>query len=177
MKKPIEPIKPFEYKYKGKTERVDIYSDYEYFCDYPDEEEYEEQLEADELRQYYHATPLLRDINLQHILDLIPEGLTPKDIKIGVFNDANRMSIHLNGVNFYYVKTIPPNMELYKKDLEQYDLDFKKYEEDLKKYNEYEKQLKIKELEKELSLLKNDSNRKVKIKKLESKLTQIKKGK
>jgi hypothetical protein len=90
-------------------------------------------------------------MTLQKVLDMLPEGIKPSDVKIEVGVSSGDMGYYGYYLQFYYTKTFPADMEQYKKDKAIYDKAWKEY---LKKDKEYQAWLKQKEVEELKSKLK-----------------------
>ncbi len=96
----------------------------------------------------------LKEVNLQSILDMLPEGVSPKDIKLELFVDSDCMSYNGIELEVTYTKEFPPDPEGYKRDKTIYDDCVKQYKEARKKYENWKIQQEINELETKLRKLK-----------------------
>lgn len=140
MKIPEKPFPPYESSYESYVERVHIYSFTESLQDY--EEDKPEKKDVD-----------IRKINLQWLLDKLPEGVTPKQVKISFGYNASSMSYDDHYVGFYYEKKIPACKKEYKLALKKYEAELAQYEKDLVIYNDWLKAEKIKQLKSQLNQL------------------------
>jgi len=156
MRKPEKPYPPHDWDFgmsdfSNDYDEIDIYADRIWLMDDDREDEYYDGNE----RMKKPAVRFGHELTLQHLLDLIPEGVSPKDIH--VHWDTPRMLEHFD-VKFVYYK--PADMEArkaaYKKAMDKHKKKLEKYREDEKKYNELNRAKKIKDLELELKSLKNE---------------------
>jgi hypothetical protein len=183
MEKPKEPRLPdygkldfidhtkLGHRYE-KGEEIVIYSD---SCRLLPDEEYEDEwceecenegceeceTNSDETNDHTSITSM----SLQDLIDKIPEGLTPKDIKIDFDVNISQMGISYSDcawINFFYYKPVDLEAEL--KRYEKEKLRFKKekaeYKKRLKEWKEYQREQDIKMHEAAIRTLKE---RKVKI--------------
>jgi hypothetical protein len=172
--------RPNESDYKKRTREIILYSYYEKFSydDYEEEEENEDEEFEDqrngwnrnanekavpdgETRWYsgYRDQPELPKLNLskvtlQTLLDLLPEGVSPKDVKVRSNIDAGDMGIYGHDVEFYYKKKLPAEPEQFKKDMALYNKLYAEYEVRLAAYEQWVKDQQVKELEEKLNKLK-----------------------
>lgn len=171
MKQPFMKRFPvFEHDYLEKNVTVDIYSCFEKTPrdDYDDEDADLDEDEAQEdevgLSRYtkdsYEKNKIskipLSKLTLQSLLDNLPEGVTPSDVKIGLSIDCSDMAVEGANLSFYYEKQLPARPELYKQDKEAYDKERAEYEEKNAAYNKWKKKEDIKELEIRLAKVKAD---------------------
>jgi hypothetical protein len=143
------------YSYYEKTPRDD---EFEY------EDEDEELDENDEEDTWIHNKDTeeknsirklkLEDINLQMLIDNLPEGVQPSDVKISMYIDCSDMAVEGTKLSFHYHKHLPARPELYKRDKEAFDKEYAEFQEKLAAYEKWEKEQQIKELEDKLSNLK-----------------------
>jgi len=173
MKEPfLTRFEPWKSDYEERTKEITIYRHYEsllscdYCSDYDCRGECEEALEAakeeeaeeEENRYYKEDQPKLKKIpidkmNLQMLLDMLPEGVEPKDVKFDIHIDESDMGYNGHGMSFYYEKTFPEDMERYKKDLAAYRKDLAEYTEKRKKFEAWKKQQEIEKLKDKLKKL------------------------
>jgi hypothetical protein len=167
MEKPFLKVsEPFKLDFKGRTKKIIIYS---YYKEIEDEENekcehcgssycYDEDCLNDnrsiDLDQPNYPKVALEKINLQFILNLIPEGVKYEDIKMDMGHSQNSHYIEGYYINFYYNKKLSDRLEEYDKAMEAYNKAKEEYEKEKIKYDEWCKQEKIKKLEKELQNLK-----------------------
>ena len=159
MYKPFLKIqKPREEDYKNLTENVEIYS-YSYSleqCYYCGENcrgtcvgAVKNKEEEDE--------PIIdiKDMDLQKLLNMIPKGLSPADIKMDIaagYGDGGYEDIN---VEFYYKKALPDKTKEYNKHMKEYLKAKQDYDQQLAIYNAWVKEKEIKNLEARLEELKN----------------------
>jgi hypothetical protein len=96
----------------------------------------------------------LDKMDLQQLLDMIPEGIKPSEIKIGFNLDAGDMGPYGYEVYFYYTKTFPAEPEQYKKDMATWQKHFDEYQVKENAYQEWLKNEEVRKLEEQLSRLK-----------------------
>lgn len=161
---------PWEHQYSARTEDVVLYSHYEKFrsdddrqyCEYCDEElayedgEYldcdcEDAKDEQDNRGHF---PKLSQITLQSILDLLPEGVKPSDVKISISLDTGDMGIYGHEVTFSYKKTFEADPESFKAAQKQYEENYQAYLLEKQKYDEWKRLQEVKELEEKLAKLK-----------------------
>lgn len=165
MKRPSMNIFPvWEHDYKKKTVDVIIYSHFEKTPNDWDEEEIEDDGEEDSYARSrsYQDTHLknkisklaLSKINLQSLLDNLPEGIKPSDIKMSLNIDCGDMGVYGAEIVFSYKKHFPARLDEFKKDKEAYDKAYAEYEIEEQKYQKFLKEQEIKDLETKLQKLK-----------------------
>ena len=164
--------RPWERDYLPRTEDVVIYSYYEkyrndddrQYCEYCDEElgynsetdeledcDCEDSLDEKDTRGNF---PKLSQVTLQSILDRLPEGVKPSDVKISISLDAGDMGIYGQEVTFSYKKTFAADPEGFKAAQERYEKNYQAYLVERQKYDEWKRQEEINQLEEKLSKLK-----------------------
>lgn len=151
MKEPKIPFPPFEWDFQEKIERITIWSDFEWI---EDGGEFFDDCEEEPLQ---HGKPPLssKQCSLQSIIDLIPKELSPKDIKIELFDDSSGMvAPHYRAVSFYYEKKIPGHPEELKAAKEKFKQDNEQYKVNKVLYDNWLKKQEIKNLEEKLKKLK-----------------------
>ena len=157
--KPYHPYEPHKNLYLNRTELKTIYSFYQSLrpCDYCDNEschnECEKAIEYLGEKDTSNTIPL-EEMTLQKLLDILPEGIKPCDVKISIDVDVSDMAYEGHSVDFYYEKPLPDRTEEWEKVKADYDAAYSKYQKELEKYNEWFKQKEIKELEEKLNQLK-----------------------
>jgi hypothetical protein len=164
-------MRPWERDYLPRTEDVAVYSYYDKYrnkydgkyCEYCNEElGYDEDDElkdcdcedAQESKGGKTNFPKLSRITLQSILDMLPEGVKPSDVKISISLDIGDMSIYGQELTFSYKKTFEADPEGFKTAQERYEKNYQAYLVEKKKYDEWKHQEEIKKLEEELARLK-----------------------
>lgn len=164
---------PNEGDYLSKTKDEIIYSYYEKYCDdndrqyceyceYCDEElgyaensGYED-CNCQEANDNKSVFPKLSEITFQSILDMIPEGIKPSDVKISISLDSGDMNIYGQKITFSYKKIFEADPEGFKAAQKQYEENYQAYLVEKQKYDKWKRQEEIKELENKLFKLKND---------------------
>ncbi len=166
---PKNYMRPWERDYSARTEDVTLYSYYEkhrsdddrQYCEYCDEElgynsetdEYED-CDCEDARDEKSGFPKLSQITLQTILDMLPEGVKPSDVKISISLDTGDMGVYGHEVTFSYKKTFEADPEGFKAAQEQYEKNYQAYLVEKQKYDEWKRQEEIKQLENKLAALK-----------------------
>jgi hypothetical protein len=165
---------PWERNYVARTEDATIYSHYEKhrsdddrqyceYCEYCDEElgydENDELMNCDcedakDEQDYRGNHPKLSQITLQTILDKLPEGVKPSDVKISLHLDTGDMGIYGHEVTFSYKKTFEADPEGFAAAQKQYEENYQAYLVEREKYDEWKRQEQVKELEEKLAKLK-----------------------
>lgn len=156
MKQPYMNMHPvMEWNYRDRTEDITIYTYFlsfmeDYRCSYCDEENCHGECEDDEPK-----TPKIQldQMDLQKIIDLLPAGIKPSDVKMKMSTDSGDYPTG-HYITFYYTKFFSADPKRYKKDKAKYDAAYSEYEQKKIAYDEYVKQQEIKELEQRLSRLK-----------------------
>lgn len=121
-------LEPNKYDYRKRTKEIVLYSYYEKWRGEDDyEEETEEDRESWDHDQPRTPTTPLKKLSLQDIIDMLPAGISPADIKMRIYIDSGDMGIYGQSVTFFYVKTFPA-------DIKKYQADMAKYQE---RYNAY----------------------------------------
>lgn len=143
---------PWERDYKDRTEDVTIYSYFETWmedqgCRNCGEEDCQGECEDNEPR-----IPL-KEMDLQKIIDLLPSGVKPSDVKMKMSTDSGDYPAG-HYITFYYSKFFPADSKAYKKDKAKYDAAYAEYKEKQSIYDTYIRQREIKELEEKLAKLK-----------------------
>lgn len=162
--------RPWEKNYQARTEDVTIYSCYEkyrndddrQYCEYCDEElgyKDGEYLDCDcedalDERGGKPSSPKLSQITLQSILDRLPEGVKPSDVKMTMSLDSGDMGVYGHEVTFSYRKTFEADPEGFKAAQEEYEKNWQAYLVEKQKYDEWVKQQEIQALEDKLAKLK-----------------------
>lgn len=151
-----EPDKEY---YFNRTQHIELYSFYQKLglCGYCGEENCHETCEeaiADLGEPENPQYPHINDMTLQSLIDMIPEGMSPSDIKFKINIDASDMAYEGHSVSFYYKKPLPDRSEEYQKAYDEYTLKLNEYTKKLNEYNEWKKQQDILDLEKKLAELK-----------------------
>lgn len=166
---PNNYMRPWERNYEARTEDVVIYGYYEKFrndddrqyCEYCDEElgydsdtdEYED-CDCEDAQDEISDHPKLSQITLQSILDMLPEGVKPSDVKISISLDTGDMGVYGHELSFTYKKTFEDDPEGFKAAQEQYEKNYQAYLVEKQKYDEWKKQQEIKALEEKIAALK-----------------------
>jgi hypothetical protein len=162
--------RPWERNYLARTEDVTIYSFYEkyrrdddrQYCEYCDEElgykdgelqdcDCEDALDEKDTRGNH---PKLSQVTLQSILDMLPEGVKPSDVKVSLSLDTGDMGIYGQEVTFSYSKTFEADPEGFKAAQERYEKNYQAYLVEKQKYDEWVHQQEIQALEEKLAKLK-----------------------
>lgn len=162
--------RPWEHNYQARTEDVTIYSHYEkyhadddrQYCEYCDEElgygddGYEDCncVDAKDERESRGNNPKITQVTLQTILDRLPEGVKPSDVKISLSLDTGDMGIYGYEVSFTYKKTFEADPEGFKAAQERYEKNYQAYLVEKQKYDEWKRQQEIKALEDKIAALK-----------------------
>lgn len=162
-------MRPWERNYEARTEDVVLYGYYEKFrsdddrqyCEYCDEElsynsdtdEYED-CDCEDAQDEKSAHPKLSQITLQSILDMLPEGVKPSDVKISISLDTGDMGVYGHELSFTYKKTFEADPEGFKAAQEQYEKNYQAYLVEKQKYDDWKKQQEIKALEEKIAALK-----------------------
>lgn len=170
MKEPfLNRLEPWKNDYGKRTKDIVIYECWksiadQYDMDYDEDDDDGDDEERDYMKYSIHRhdqpqTPTipLDNMNLQKLIDLIPAGLKPEDIKMRMSINMSDMGPSKNDgqtITFYYTKTFPADIEQYNKDKAAYDLEFKEYEKKKKIYDKWVKDEEIKKLESQLKKLK-----------------------
>jgi hypothetical protein len=156
MKEPIKPWPPMEYQYEACIDRKYIYKFSENAI--PDEDYYNDDDEDEEESEEDAKLPKkpVDKINLAWLLKQIPDGVSPKDIKIEFGVNYNCMSLEDKYLNFYYEVKVPAKKAELKAAKEKYKNDLKQYESDMVAYEAYCKAKEIKEAEEKLARLKGE---------------------
>lgn len=162
--------RPWADQYDARTEDVVLYSHYEkmrsdddrQYCEYCDEElgygddgwencDCEDAKDEQDDRGNF---PNLSKITLQTILDLLPDGVKPSDVRISINLDTGDMGIYGHEVTFSYKKTFEADPEGFKAAQKQYEENYQAYLLEKQKYDEWKRQQEVKELEEKLAKLK-----------------------
>jgi len=162
--------RPWASDYEARTEDVTIYGYYEKFrndddrqyCEYCDEElgykdgEYLDCdcVDAKDEQEDRGSFPKLSQVTLQTILDMLPEGVKPSDVRISMSLDTGDMGIYGQEISFSYRKTFEADPEGFKAAQEQYEKNWQAYLVEKAKYDEWVKQQEIQALEAKLASLK-----------------------
>jgi len=179
MKKPYMTLSPpFKRDYEPRTVNIVLYAYYysmeacEFCGDYNCQSDCEDAMQEDEqerypggymryynnlyYRRYQPKLPKinLEDMDLQKVIDLIPEGVSPKDIKMRIDLDSGDMGYYGYAVEFYYEKTLPDESEQYKTDKAAYDAERAEYLKKFEEYQTWEKYQEILKLEQQINELK-----------------------
>jgi len=163
-------MRPWERNYEARTEDVVLYGYYEkyrndddkQYCEYCDEElgykdgEYLDCdcVDAKDDREGTPSFPKLSQITLQSILDMLPEGVKPSDVKISISLDTGDMGIYGQELTFSYKKTFEADPEGFKAAQKQYEENYQAYLVEKQKYDEWKRQEEIKALEEKIAALK-----------------------
>lgn len=160
---------PFERYFKARTESVDIYHHYEKYrdedemsyCEFCDEElgydsDNDEYLECNcaDAKDSSTGHPKLSNMTLQSILDLLPEGVEPKDVTITMNLDMGGMGIYGHELRFSYNKTFEDDPEGFEAAQKKYEANHQAYLVEKQKYDDWKRQEEINKLEKQLASLK-----------------------
>lgn len=168
---PKDHRRPWASDYEARTENVTIYGYYEKFrndddkqyCEYCDEElgylgkgEWDtcDCVDAKDEQEDRGSFPRLSQVTLQTILDMLPEGVKPSDVKITMSLDTGDMGIYGQEISFTYQKTFPADPEGFKAAQERYEKNWQAYLVEKQKYDDWVKQQEIKALEEKLAALK-----------------------
>lgn len=162
--------RPWERDYSARTEDVVVYSRYEkyrndddrQYCEYCDEElgygedgwmdcDCEDAVDA---RKHRGTTPRTKQVTLQTILDLLPEGVKPSDVVMSMELDLGDMGIYGHEVSFTYKKTFEADPEGFKAAQERYEKNWQAYLFEKEKYDNWVKEQEILKLEEKLAKLK-----------------------
>jgi hypothetical protein len=172
MKYPyMNMMKPDKKDYQARTRDIALYSYYEPFRhedDEPDEDEDNHRSDfpvnepADGEGHWYSGyrdqPPLpkikFNKVTLQTILDLLPEGVTPADVKLRFTIDSGDMGVYGHEITFYYTKKLPPEPEKYAEDYATWKKLHDEWEAKHAAYEQWEKDKQVKELEEKLAKLK-----------------------
>lgn len=155
----------FEWDYQEKDIDVTIYSFYEKTPNEDYEEEPEPDYEKDDEESLSRrardsilknniTSKLLKDINLQSLIDNLPEDISPSDVKIKMDIRCSSMAVEGTRLILYYTKHLPARPDLYKKDKVAYDEEFEKYSKNKELYDAWLIEQEIKELENQIAKLK-----------------------
>ncbi len=159
--------RPWERDYLPRTEDVAIYRHYEkhrsdddrQYCEFCDEElgyEDGEYLDCDceDAKDGQTGQPKLSQVTLQSILDMLPEGVKPSDVRVSISLDTGDMGIYGHEVTFSYSKTFEADPEGFKAAQKQYEENYQAYLLEKQKYDEYKRLEEVKQLEEKLAKLK-----------------------
>lgn len=164
---------PWDRDYKARTEDVVLYSHYEkyrnededQYCEFCDEElgydsESDTLLDCDcedslDERKHKGNHAKITKITLQSILDMLPEGVKPSDVKISTSLDLGDMGIYGHSVTFSYSKTFKADPEGFKAAKKLYEKNYKAYLVEKEKYDEWKHNQEVKDLEVKLANAKN----------------------
>jgi hypothetical protein len=164
MKQPFRKLSSvYEMDYKKRTKDIVIYqycetSYDEGYCSHCDKKTCKGQCLYYAWNKGYKDQPAtpniqLSKITLQSLLDMLPEGVKPSDVKISIESD-DWSGVPYRKVSFFYKKTFPADMEQYKKDKAAADADYAEWEQKQLAYEKWLKEQEIKKLEAELEKLK-----------------------
>ena len=172
MKQPfMNMCRPHQSDYLERTKNIVIYKYYEkYRDDYScEEDEFEahgnqfyNEGEPDGTQHWYssyidqHKTPKINldKISFQFLIDLLPDGVSPSDVKITTSVDAGDGGIYGHEVSFYYTKMFPAEPEKYTEHFAIWQKLHDEYEIKNNVYKKYVAQQEIDELNKKIALLK-----------------------
>lgn len=157
-------MKPWEEDYLPRTEDVVIYSycekyhnddDDNQYCEYCEEElDCNQDCNCEKAKSNKTNFPKLSQMTLQSILDMLPEGVKPSDVKVSIRLDVGDMSIYGQEIIFSYKKTFEADPEGFKAAQERYEKNYQAYLVEKQKYDEWKRQEEIKQLEEKLISLK-----------------------
>lgn len=165
-------LEPKKSDYSAKTEEFVIYSYYEKFnpdfcCEFCGEDltsEDDDNLkdcDCEDAVEDRGDFPKLSKMTLQSIIELLPEGVEPKDICMSTRVHYGDMGIYGHEITFFYNKIYKDDPEGFKDAKKKYQANVEAYNIEKKKYDEWKKQQEIikyeqdiKELEEKLSALK-----------------------
>ena len=156
MKEPVRPWPPMDYQYEACVDRKYIYKFSEnalpddYYDDMDDDEEEESEEDAKLPKKP------VGEVNLAWLIKQIPDGVSPKDIKIEFGVNYNCMSVEDKYLNFYYEVKVPARKADLKAAKEKYKNDLKQYESDIVEYKAFCKAKEIKDAEENLARLKSE---------------------
>lgn len=161
--------RPWERDYLPRTEDVTLYGYYEkyrnddarQYCEYCDEElgyssdtdDYEE-CGCEDAQDGKTGFPKLSQVTLQSIIDMLPEGVKPSDVKISISLDTGDMGIYGQEVTFSYKKTFEADPEGFKAAQERYEKNYQAYLVEKQKYDQWVNEQEIKRLEEKLAKMK-----------------------
>ncbi len=164
--------RPWPSDFEAQTKFVKIYSDSEKYwgdresyCDYCGNEGCDEKCEEaiecaledaeteEEREAIRNPPPQLENLNLQDLINMIPAGVSPSDVKLSIWSDESGGQISY-GFTVGYSKFFPADPEGLKKAQEKYAECEAAYVVEKQKYDEFVKNQKIKELEANLKALK-----------------------
>lgn len=159
--------RPWKDRYMARTEDVELYSHYEKYsydedrkyCEYCDEElvygdDGWEDCDCKDAQESKSPHPKISKMTLQSLLDLLPEGVKPSDVKMFIKFDSGDMGVYGHSVHFVYEKTFPDNLEQFEKDSKQYEENWQAYLVEKAKYDAWVNQQEIQRLEEKLATLK-----------------------
>jgi hypothetical protein len=170
MKEPFMSTgSPWEHKYKKRTENVSLFSHYmetpneryeDCPCDYcgraecrnSECEDYEEN--DPKILAIWGERKKILNMSLQDILNMLPEGVTPDQVKFSLTIDVGAMSVNGAKISFFYSKDFPDDPEGFKAATKTYKENLKLYKIEHAKYDQWVKDQEIKELEAKLANLK-----------------------
>lgn len=161
-------MSPWERDFSARTEDVTIYSHYEkyrndddvQYCEYCDEElgygdDGYEDCDCEDAKDAKKGNfPKISKLTLQSILDMLPEGVKPSDVKISLSLDTGDMGIYGHEVNFTYSKTFEADPEGFKAAQKKYEENYQAYLVEKQKYDDWVRQQEIQKLEEKLAKLK-----------------------
>lgn len=152
---PHRPEPPKE-EYYTKVERKYIYQCSESLREDDDWDDEDEDEDTPKLPQ-----KPITEVDLGWLLQQVPEGVTPSQIKIEFGYNASSMSYDDHYVNFYYEivgkldkKSYNQALKFYEEDMKRYEKEIKQYEKDKAEGEAKAKAEEIKELEEKLKELK-----------------------
>lgn len=156
--------KPYKQDFSARTEEATLYSHYEkyynedqgIYCEFCDKElDVDEDCDCEDALDEKSEFPKLSQVTLQTILDLLPKGVKPSDVKISIDLDLGGMGVNGQSVSFTYSKTFKADPKGFKAASEQYEKNYQAYLVEKEKYDEWKRQEEIKELEVKLAKAKN----------------------
>lgn len=160
---------PWESYFKKRVENVVLFSHYERVCDerYHGEacdvcgrqecimgecEDYDEN--DPEILEIWENRKKAQNMTLQDLINSLPEGVTPDQVKFSLSIDVGAMSVNGAEISFFHSKQFEDDPEGFKKAQDHYNECYRLYEIERAKYDKWLKEKEIKELEEKLSNLK-----------------------
>ncbi|HEY5267635.1 MAG TPA: hypothetical protein VII94_00695 [Candidatus Saccharimonadales bacterium] len=165
MKRPYVKLHPVhEWNYKKRTADIVIYQAYKNatenndYCPHCSKKTCSGQCLNEYAKEGYMDQPKipntsLHKMTLQSLLDMLPEGVKPSDVKIEMINH-DWAGVPYSKLVFSYRKTFPADMKRFKIDKAAYDVEWAEYEKKAAAFKEWETQQEMKLLQDKIAALK-----------------------
>ena len=156
--------RPFKMNYEERKKNIVIYSYTEHtiedrdYCSFCEEENCSGQCLGEDYSydKDQPAIPKIKieNMNLQKILDMLPENINPADVTMSMYSH-DWCGVPYTTFSFSYEKTFAEDLEQFEIDLKAYELEYKEYEIKKSAYDQWVKEEEIKKLEEKISAIKN----------------------